>query len=100
MGRFTRDLKIMDSKGEDASKMATFSLAVDKMRKKQGSGNEADADNNTYFICCIGFGRNADFLERFGKQSVKFAVERHLSTGSYENYYSRCGGREYLVLQK
>ena len=46
MGRLTRDAKIMDSKGEDAGKMATFSLAVDKMRKKQEPGNDADAENN------------------------------------------------------
>ena len=38
MGRLTRDAKIMDSKGEDEGKMATFSLAVDKMRKKQEPG--------------------------------------------------------------
>ncbi len=84
MGRLTRDAKIMDSKGEDAGKMATFSLAVDKMKKKQEPGNEADTENNAYFIRCIGFDRNADFLEKFGKQGVKFAVEGHLSTGSYE----------------
>ena len=84
MGRLTRDAKIMDSKGEDAGKMATFSLAVDKMRKKQEPGNDADAENNAHFIRCIGFDRNAEFLEKFGKQGVKFAVEGHLSTGSYE----------------
>lgn len=84
MGRLTRDAKIMDSKGEDAGKMATFSLAVDKMRKKQESGNDGDAENNAYFIRCISFDRNAEFLEKFGKQGVKFAVEGHLSTGSYE----------------
>lgn len=84
MGRLTRDAKIMDSKGEDAGKMATFSLAVDKMRKKQEPGNDADAENNAHFIRCIGFHRNAEFLEKFGKQGVKFAVEGHLSTGSYE----------------
>ena len=84
MGRLTRDAKIMDSKGEDAGKMATFSLAVDKMRKKQELGNDADAENNAHFIRCIGFDRTAEFLEKFGKQGVKFAVEGHLSTGSYE----------------
>lgn len=84
MGRLTRDEKIMDSKGEDAGKMATFSLAVDKMRKKQESGNDTDAENNAHFIRCIGFDRNAEFLEKFGKQGVKFAVEGNLSTGSYE----------------
>lgn len=84
MGRLTRDAKIMDSKGEDAGKMATFSLAVDKMRKKQEPGNDADAENNAYFIRCMGFDRNAEFLEKFSKQGVKFAVEGHLSTGSYE----------------
>ena len=84
MGRLTRDAKIMDSKGDDTGKMATFSLAVDKMRKKQEPGNDTDAENNAYFIRCIGFDRNAEFLEKFGKQGVKFAVEGHLSTGSYE----------------
>lgn len=83
MGRLTRDAKIMDSKGEDAGKMATFSLAVDKMRKKQEPGNDADAENNAHFIRYCS-DRNAEFLEKFGKQGVKFAVEGHLSTGSYE----------------
>ena len=84
MGRLTRDAKIMDSKGDDTGKMATFSLAVDKMRKKQEPGNDADAENNAHFIRCIGFDRNAEFLEKFGRQGVKFVVEGHLSTGSYE----------------
>lgn len=84
MGRLTRDAKIMDSKGEDAGKMATFSLAVDKMRKKQEPGNDGDAENNAHFIRCIGFDRNAEFLVKFGKQGMKFAVEGHLSTGNYE----------------
>ena len=85
MGRLTRDAKIMDSKGEDAGKMATFSLAVDKMRKKQEPGNDADAENNAHFIRCIGFDRNAEFLEKFGGKGVKFIVEGRIQTGSYTN---------------
>lgn len=83
IGRVTKDAVIIEPKEEGQNKIAHFSLAVDKMRRKleQTSNNE---ESSAYFIRCTAFEKQAVFLEQYGKKGVKFAVEGHLSTGSYE----------------
>lgn len=83
IGRVTKDAVIIEPKEEGQNKIAHFSLAVDKMRRKseQISNNE---ESTAYFIRCTAFEKQAAFLEQYGKKGVKFAVEGHLSTGSYE----------------
>ena len=73
--------EIDKTKNENCLILTLFAIA--KEIKARAMKN-ADAENNAHFIRCIGFDRNAEFLEKFGKQGVKFAVEGHLSTGSYE----------------
>ena len=43
-----------------------------------GKGQNAD------FINCVAFGKQASFLEKFGKKGVKFIVTGRIQTGSYE----------------
>ena len=83
IGRVTKDAVIIEPKEEGQSKIAHFSLAVDKMRRKaeQTTNNE---ESTAYFIRCTAFDKQAVFLEQYGKKGVKFALEGHLSTGSYE----------------
>ena len=82
----TRDAVIVEPKEEGQGKIAHFSLAVDKLRRKadqtENGGNSEES--TAYFIRCTAFDKQAAFLEQYGKKAVKFALEGHLSTGSYE----------------
>lgn len=78
MGRLTRDPEIRYSQGENQTAIARFTLAADRRFKQEG---QQTAD----FISCIAFGKTADFMERYGKQGVKFVAEGRIQTGSYTN---------------
>ena len=86
IGRMTKDAAVVESKEEGMGKIAHFSLAVEKVKRKAdqagngGSGEESSA----YFFRCAAFDRQAAFMEQYGKKGVKFALEGHLSSGSYE----------------
>ena len=60
------------------AKAARLNLAVDRRYKKDGEAQNAD------FINCVAFGKQASFLEKFGKKGVKFIVTGRIQTGSYE----------------
>lgn len=79
MGRLTRDAEVRYSSGDNQSAIARFSLAVDRRFRRNNEEQSAD------FINCVAFGRTAEFLERFGRKGVKFAVEGRIQTGSYMN---------------
>ena len=85
IGRITKDAAVVDAK-EGQGKVAHFSLAVEKVKRKteqtgnRGSGEESAA----YFFRCTAFEKQAAFMEQYGKKGVKFALEGHLSSGSYE----------------
>lgn len=79
IGRLARDAVIVPPKEEGQKPIAHFSIAVGKWRKKDG-GEENAAD----FFRCNAYGQRAEFLERYGKKGVKFAVEGRLASGGYE----------------
>lgn len=79
MGRLTRDAEVKYAQNGNGSAVGRFSLAVDRRFKREGDEQTAD------FINCVAFGKTAEFLERFGKKGVKFAVEGRIQTGSYVN---------------
>lgn len=82
IGRVTKDAQMIEQK-DGQTKIAHFTLAVDKMRKRTGQTEDSE-ESTAYFIRCTAFDRQAAFLEQYGKKGVKFAVEGHLSTGCYE----------------
>ena len=85
IGRMTKYAAVVDAK-EGQGKVAHFSLAVEKMKRKtEQTGNGGSGEESTaYFFRCTAFDRQAAFMEQYGKKGVKFALEGHLSTGSYE----------------
>jgi|GEM_PF-333537 len=99
IGRMTKDVAIVEPKEEGQGKIAHFSLAVDKMRRKadkeENSGN--NEESTAYFIRCNAFDKQAAFMEQYGKKGVKFALEGHLSTGSYEKEGVRIPTVEVIV---
>lgn len=78
MGRLTRDPEVRYSQGEKATAVARYTLAVDRIYKKEG---EQGAD----FISCVTFGRSAEFAEKYFRQGTKIAVAGRIQTGSYVN---------------
>ncbi len=78
IGRLTKDASIVPPKTEEQKPIAHFTLAVEKRWRKDGEESPAD------FFRCNAYGQRAEFLEKYGRKGVKFAVEGHLVSDSYE----------------
>ena len=78
MGRLTRDPDVRYSAGENSTAVARYTLAVDRRFHRDG---DATAD----FICCVAFGRQAEFAEKYLRQGTKIAITGRIQTGSYTN---------------
>lgn len=79
MGRFTRDPEIRYTQGQDQTCIARFTLAVDRRGARQDGQQSAD------FISCVGFGKTAEFIEKYMKQGTKVVTTGRIQTGSYTN---------------
>lgn len=78
IGRLTRDPEVRYSQGENSMAIARYTLAVDRRRT-------ANAENTADFISCIGFGKTAEFAEKYLRKGIKMAIVGHIQTGSYTN---------------
>lgn len=76
MGRLTRDPEVRYSGGDNATAVARYSLAVDRRFKRD---NEPSAD----FINCVGFGKTAEFAEKYFRKGMRICVVGRIQTGSY-----------------
>ena len=81
LGRLTRNADIRWTQGQDQKAIARFTVAVDRKISKNSDPNQQTAD----FISCVAFGKTAEFLEKYGMQGTKFAIEGRIQTGSYTN---------------
>lgn len=75
-GRLTKDPDVRYSHGDKPIAIAVFTLAVDRKFKKDG-------EQNTDFINCRSFGKNAEFAEKYLRKGTKIIVEGHWQTGSF-----------------
>ena len=75
MGRLTKDPTVKYSNELCVSR---FNLAVDRRRKK-------DEDQAADFISCVAFGKLGEFVEKYARKGVKFALVGRIQTGSYTN---------------
>lgn len=73
MGRLTKDPDIRSTAGAEQMLIARYTLAVDRRGKK----DEAD------FISCVGFGKSAEFAEKYLHKGTKILVSGRIQTGSY-----------------
>ena len=78
IGRLTRDPEVRYSGGDNATAVARYSLAVDRRFKRD---NEPSAD----FINCVGFGKTAEFAEKYFRKGMRICVVGRIQTGSYTN---------------
>lgn len=76
MGRVVRDPEVRYSQSANAQAVAKFTLAVDRVSKKDG---QPDAD----FISCVAFGQKAEFVGKYFRKGKRYAVTGHIQTGSY-----------------
>ena len=76
-GRLTRDADVRTNEAGEIT-VARGTIAVDDRPLKDGT-------KVTHFPNIVAFGRQAAFLEKYGKQGVKFEVEGRITTGSYTN---------------
>ena len=75
MGRLTKDPEI---RGEGTALVSRYTLAVDRKYTRSG-------EKETDFINCVGFGKTAEFVERYLKKGTKILVTGRIQTGSYTN---------------
>lgn len=75
IGRLTRDV---DSRTAGETKVARYTLAVDRRYKRDG-------EQNADFIPCVVFGKGAEFAEKYLHKGMKVAVTGRIQTGSYTN---------------
>ncbi len=71
LGRLTKD---PSASYKNDLCIARFTLAVDRRTKDKGAD----------FISCVAFGKMGEFVEKYAKKGVKFALSGRIQTGSYE----------------
>lgn len=86
MGRLTQDPEVRYPQGNNTA-YARYSLAVDRKRTQNG-------DQNTDFIRCVTFGKNAEFAEKYLHKGTKILVSGRIQT---DNYTNREGKKVYTV---
>lgn len=77
-GRLTKDPVTRYSSGADPLAVVSFTLAVDRGKKK--NGEEAGAD----YINCKVFGKSGENLARFAAKGIGLYVIGHMQSGSYD----------------
>lgn len=88
IGRLTRDAQTRYTDGDEPMAVSRFTLAVDRKTKREEGQQTAD------FISCVAFGKIGKFIEKYGQQGIKLAIEGRIQTGSYTN---RDGQRVYTT---
>lgn len=78
IGRLTKDPEIKYT-GDTQMAVATFTLACDNGKDRNGNKREAD------FIRCKAFDKKAEAIEKYVHKGNMFAIRGKISTGSYTN---------------
>lgn len=76
-GRITKELELR--KTQSNLSVTSFTLAVGNRTKKQ------DGTYDSYFINCIAWRNNADFLTKYATKGSLVAISGELQSRSYEN---------------
>ena len=79
MGRLTRDTEVIYYQGENATSVASYTLAVARSFNRNNDEQTAD------FIGCVAFGRAGEFAEKYFHKGTKIAITGRIQTGSYTN---------------
>jgi len=80
IGRLTKDPELRYTAGTQMA-IATFTLAIDRGKDKNGESKGAD------FPRVMVFGKSAENCEKFLKKGRLVGIQGRIRTGSYENDY-------------
>lgn len=80
IGRLTKDPELRYTSGTQMA-VATFTLAIDRGKDKNGESKGAD------FPRVMVFGKSAENCEKFLKKGRLVGIQGRIRTGSYENDY-------------
>ena len=80
IGRLTKDPELRYTSGTQMA-IATFTLAIDRGKDKNGESKGAD------FPRVMVFGKSAENCEKFLKKGRLVGIQGRIKTGSYENDY-------------
>lgn len=78
-GRLTRDPMVKTYGDNNDKKMARYTLAVERLGKKEEGQQSAD------FIGCVCYGGAAEFADRYLRQGTKIIVNGAIQSGQYTN---------------
>ena len=78
-GRVVRDPNVRYSQGENPMCIAHFTMACDRRGKKEEGKQSAD------FPSCVAFGKQGEFVEKYGRKGIKFDIAGRIQTGSYKD---------------
>lgn len=76
IGRMTDEPKMYETQGNSPMKMAKYTLAVNRRFRREGQ-------QNTDFIGCVAYGKQAEFIEKYFHKGSKIAIAGRIQTGSY-----------------
>lgn len=78
VGRLTKDPEIYYSKGENATAITRYNIAVDRKIRRE-------SEPATDFIPCVLFRRSAEFAQKYFRKGMRIAISGRIQTGSYIN---------------
>ena len=78
MGRITKDIDVTYTSGDNPTAKVRYTLAVKRRFSREG---EQDTD----FINCVAFGKQAEFAGKYFKQGTKLVICGRIQTRSYIN---------------
>lgn len=78
MGRLTKDPEITYTKGETATAVTRFGLAVNRRFMRNG-------ESETDFFNLVAFGRNAEFIDKYFKKGMLVSVAGRVQNNNWED---------------
>ena len=87
LGRLTKEPEIRYSQINN-SKVANFTLAVNRKYAKQGEENQTD------FISIVAFSKLAEFIEKYLVKGFQICVRGRIQTRNWED---KCGQKHYVT---
>ena len=79
MGRLTKDPEVRYTQSSEPVCIASYTLAVDRMKKAREGEPTAD------FIRCVAFGKLGEHAKKYYHQGIKVCIRGRIQTGSYTN---------------
>lgn len=91
MGRLTKDPEIRYTAGDDGNQIASYSIAVNRVYKRDG---QPESD----FFDCVCFGKQAEFAEKYLRKGIKMVIQGRIQNNNYKDKEGRTVYRNQIVI--